>query len=200
MLPDFPKLKAKAEAHLLQFIQREIPRVEPLLEKVRSFSQHEGRSGHLHRPDGSEDTIEYPGAEFGTELPREFMRTLDVPAVIQHLRSIAEQIAAHQTKMMLTKVGEAAAAVGNEISAGGGEFKREHLLELLQKVETEFDPVTGARKPGQAFVMHPDMADKILPRMQEWEKDPAFLAKVAEIENDQREKWRAREARRILAD
>lgn len=199
MLPDYPDLKAKAGARLMQFVRSQVPRIAPFLREVTSYAQHEGKRGHLTRADQSTDTIHFPGTQISVEMSRDDMRSLDAAGLRRHLLSLAEQAAEHQAKLLLTRVGEAAASVGNEIDAGG-ELKPEHLLEMLRKVQTDFDPVTGHRKPGQMWVMHPDMAKKVLPKVQEWEKDPDIITELVRIEDEQREQWRAREARRILAD
>jgi hypothetical protein len=127
------------------------------------------------------------------------MRTLDLPSLKRRLAELAEQIAAYRSRLMLMRVGEAAAAAGNEVKAGG-ELKPEHLLEAMRNVHVDFDPVTNKPKPGLSWVMHPDTATKLIAKMQEWEKDPTFMAELNQIEDQQREEWRAREARRKLAD
>lgn len=198
MIPDFPHLKRRVNTRLLRFVRQQMPIVAPLLRDVLSYTQHEGRRGELTRADTSSDTTQLEAAQFRFELPKDEMRTLDFGSLKRRLTELAEQIAAHRSQLMLTRVGEAAAAVGNEVDAGG-ELKPEHLLEVMRKVHVDFDPVTNKPKPGFAWVMHPETATKVIAKAQEWEKDPTFIAELNRVEDQQREEWRAREARRKLA-
>jgi len=199
VLPDFPDLKRRVNTRLLRFVREQVPIVAPLLRDVSAYTQHEGRRGELTRADASTDTTLFKAAHFRFELPKEEMHTIDLASLRRRLIELAEQIAAHQSHLMLTRVGEAAAAVGNEVNVGG-ELKPEHLLDVMRKVHVDFDPATNKPKPGFSWVMHPDTATKVIAKVQEWEKDPAFMAELSRIEDQQREAWRAREARRILAD
>lgn len=199
MLPDYPELKAKASARLIQFVRAQVPQIAPLLREISSYAQHEGKHGHLTRADKSTDTVSFPGTQIRITISQEEMRVFDIGALRAHLISMAEQMAEYQMTMMLSRVGEAAASVGNSIAVGG-ELTADHLLEALRRVQTDFDPSTGTRLPGQAWVMHPDQAARLIPKIQEWERDPSIIAELAKIEDIHREEWRAREARRILAD
>lgn len=199
MLPDFPHLKRRVNTRLLRFVREQVPILAPLLRDVSSYTQHEGRRGDLTRADASTDTTLFEAAQFRFELPREEMRGFDLESLRRRLTELAGQIAAHQSQLMLTRVGEAAAAVGNEVNVGG-ELKPEHFLEMMRKVHVDFDPVTNKPKPGFSWVMHPDTATKVIAKVQEWEKDSTFMAELSRIEDQQREEWRAREARRILAE
>ena len=103
-----------------------------------------------------------------------------------------------QQTMMFTRLGEAVEKVGNTVDAGG-DFQPKHLFEMLEKTQMEFDPETG-EPTGHMFVMHPDTAAKIVPKVKEWEKDPAIKAEYERILAKKREEWRDREARRKLVD
>ncbi len=199
MLPDFPHLKRRVNTRLLRFVREQVPALAPLLRDVSSYMQHEGSRGDLIRADESRDSTTFEAAHFEFELPKEEMRVLDIEALKRRLMELAEQLAAHQSRLMLTRVGEAATAVGNEVNAGG-DLRPEHVLEVMRKLQVDFDPLTNKPKPGRAWVMHPDTAAKVVAKMQQWEKDPLFIAELNRIEDQQREDWRAREARRILAD
>ena len=64
----------------------------------------------------------------------------------------------------------------------------------------DFDPQTLQPKPGWVWVMHPNMAASVIPKVNEWEKDPTFNAKRERIMVVKREEWRDREANRKLVD
>ena len=98
---------------------------------------------------------------------------------------------------MLEVVEEAAEEVGNVVHADG-ELTQDKYLEIFRTIDMDFDPTTLKLAPGFRWVMHPDMAARVVPKVQEWEKDPAFNAKYERIMATKREEWRDREARRKL--
>lgn len=197
MLPDFARPKTKALRDLLKVVTRQIPNVAPILRGIAKFRQHEGKSGALTRVDGSEGTIDYKPSEFTFTLTREEMKKLDIQAIHAKLFGLAKEMGEDQTRRMLELVKEAADSVGNVVNAGG-ELTQDKFLNIFRMVQMDFDPRTLQVKPGFSFVMHPDVAAKVVPKVNEWEKDPAFNAEYERIISDKREEWRAREARRKL--
>ena len=197
MLPDFPKAKARAQRDLVRAVEEQVPLIAPLLKGVAKFQQHEGRASDLTRADNSKSAIEYEPATFSITLSDEELKQPDLSAVRQKLVDLARQIGEHQTKRMLEVVKEAADQVGNIVLANG-ELTQDTFLEIFRQVEMDFDPKTLKLLPGFSFVMHPDLAAKVVPKVQEWESDPEFKAKYEAIMKTKREEWHDREARRKL--
>ena len=197
MLPDFAKAKARAERDLMRAVKQQVPIVAPLLNGVATFLQHEGRGRHITRTDDSTSTGKYQRSEFSFSLSREELKQFDLSTVCQKLVDLARQIGEDQTKRMLEVVKEAADEVGNVVHADG-ELTQDTFLDIFRKVEMDFDPKTLNLLPGFSFVMHPEMAARIIPQVQEWEKDPEFEAKYERIMATKREEWRDRETRRKL--
>ena len=142
-------------------------------------------------------TTSSPSSEF--VLNREEMKRFDLNALQQKLTEVANQIGRAQTQKMMEAVGEAAGAVGNVVNTGG-ELTQDKFLEVLRRVEMDFDPQTFQPTPGWVWVMHPDMAASVIPKVEEWENDPVFNAKRERILVVKREEWRDREANRKLVD
>ena len=118
--------------------------------------------------------------------------------IISKFGEMAEEFAEAQSKKMFATIQEAAESVGNVVDAEG-KFTKETYLEARRKIQMDFDPRTGApRHP--TMVLHPTTLEKIRPDVEKWGEDPAFLAELAAIEQEQRLAWRAREARRRLVD
>lgn len=199
MLPDFTKVKAKANRDLLRWVQRQIPSLTPLIQGVATVRQHEGRSSRLKRVDQTEGEIEYRAESFEFSLDREEMKRFDLPALQRKLADLATRIGEAQAKRMLEVAGEAADSVGNVVHTGGN-LTADHLLEVFRKVEMDFEPDTLMPKPGFTWVMHPDTAAAVVPKAKEWEKDPAFQKEYENILATKREEWRVREARRKLVE
>ena len=200
MLPDYRKIKARVQREFMKWAQSQIPVASPLLKGIAKFRQHEGRIGRLRRVDQSESTIDYGRSESEFSLTREEMRTFDVAAIQRKLLKVAEDFGNDQTKRLLEVATQAADESGNFVDGQGEELSPSQVFEMLRRVHMDFDPVTLQPKPGMSFVMHPDMATRILPRMAAWDRDPEFNAEYQRIIDQKREEWRAREARRKLVD
>ena len=200
MLPDFPKAKARANRDLLRWVQRQVPAVTPIIRGVSTFRQHEGRIGKVVRVDKTEGDIEYEGQGFEFSMNREDMRQFDLAQIQKKLTELASQIGQAQSKKLLEMAGKAADSVGNVVNAEGKPLTPEKFLEIFKKVQMDFDPKTLKEKPGFMFVMHPDVAAKVVPKVKEWEKDPKFNAEYERIMDENREAWRAREANRKLVE
>jgi hypothetical protein len=199
MLPDFPSVKAHVESTLLRWCLAQIPQLAPLLGQIKSSHQHEGKRWHLSRSDKSTEETGFEMTHFEFVLTRDEMRRTDLPSLLEKLKDMAEQMAEAQETMLFSRVSAAAEAIGNTVDAGG-DIKPEHLLEMLEKIQMDFDPATGEPAKGQVFVMHPDTAAKVVPKVKAWENDPAFRAEHDRIIARKREEWRAREDRRKLVD
>ena len=199
MLPDFTGVKTRVNRDLLRRVRQQVPVVAPLMQGVATFHQHEGKIGRIVRADESEDPIDYHLVSCETVLNREEMMRFDLTAIQQKLSEVANQIGQAQTKRMLEAAGEAADSVGNVVH-DGGELTPDKVLEVYRKVERDFDPQTLQPKPGFVWAMHPDVAASVIPKIEEWEKDPAFKAEYERIMTVKREEWRDREANRKLVN
>lgn len=197
MLPDFPKAKARAHRDILRTVEQQVPIVAPLLKGVAKFRQHEGHQRHLTRADNTESAGGYQRSEFSFAIGRDEFKRFNPSAVCRRLVDLAKKIGEDQTKRMIEVVKEAADEVGNVVHTDG-ELTQDKFLDIFRNVEMDFDPKTLKLLPGFSFVMHPEMAAQVVPRVQEWEKDPAFRARYDRIMAAKREEWRDREARRKL--
>ena len=115
MLPDFTRVKTRANRDLLRSVRQQIPAVAPLLQGVATFHQHEGRSGKIVRANESEAPIDYQPVSCESVLNREEMKRFDIEAIRQKLIEFANQIGQAQTQRMIEAAGEAADSVGNVV-------------------------------------------------------------------------------------
>ena len=197
MLPDFKRVKTRVNRELLRLVHRQIPVVAPLMQGMATFHQHEGKIGKIVRADESEDLIDYEFVSCESVLNREEMKRFDLDAILQKLTEFANQIGQAQTQRMLEVAGKAADSVGNVVHAGG-ELTPDKFLEVFRQVEMDFDPQTLQPAPGRVWVMHPDTAASVVPKVKEWEKNPAYKAEYERIMAVKRGEWRDREANRKL--
>lgn len=199
MFPDFPEYKARIQKLLLRRVQHAVTEIAPLLGEIHTFRQHEGSSGVLTRPDGSTDVMDFPEIVSEFVLSREEMKSLSLEQVIERLQSVARDFASAQMKLMINKISEAAAAVGNTVSGGGEEFTPELFFEMIRKMHIDFDPETGVpRLP--TFLVHPNQGDKLKNKLEQWSSDPEINTEATKILQTKFEEWRARENLRKLVD
>ena len=199
MLPDFPAAKLRMDRAFRGFVRQEVIRRSPVLGEVSRISQHEGNRWAIGEPTARGEGTNYRKLEAEFTMSREEMKSGGMEAVRSKYEQVAEVFAEDQTKDMFAKVSAAADSVGNVVRAEGAPLSQEHLLELFERVEADYDPETKEPK-NMSFVMHPDMARKVIPKVQEWEKDPEFQKKLKEVHERKYREWLDRESCRRLAD
>lgn len=198
-LPDFPRVKATARRLLLRAVRDGMSAEEPLLDGIRSTRVHEGKAATLTRADASTDAIEFRAGTATLTIPHEQMRRVTVAQLAEHVRDMARQFADQQTALLLERVSEAAESVGNTISAADIGAKAA-FLEMERRRHVDFDPDTLEPTGNFVMVVHPSQAETWKAQWEHWQRDPEFTAELGRIRQEQVEAWRAREARRRLAD
>lgn len=198
MLPDYPNIKKRIDSLLLRHLKDEMQRRSPILGQITRAQQHEGHGGTQGDVAGKTSPIEYKKTEAEMVLTRDEMRSVSFDEVMSKVGEMAETLAGAQTRTLFSTVSEAAESAGNVVD-GKGRLTQETFLDVVRKVQTDFDPRTGEpRHP--TLVVHPDTWEKIKEDVETWDQDPDFNASLAEIEQAQRIAWRDREARRRLVD
>ncbi len=198
MLPDYPSVKQKINSLLRRYLKEEVFRHSPILKEIRQTVQHEGREGTFGDVDGRERPIEYKKVATGYSLTRDEMRRPDFQLILSKFAAMAETFAEGQSRMLFDTVSEAAESVGNVVDAKG-KLTKEAFLELMRKMQLDFNPKTGEpQRP--TMVLHPDTLAKIKDDLKSWEKDPEFVAALSAVEQQKRLDWRDRESSRRLAD
>jgi hypothetical protein len=198
MLPDYPDLKKTIDKLLIRFLKEEMLRRSPILGEISRIRQHEGFGGVQRDVSGRSRNLEYEKVETEFSMTREEMRCGSFDQVIAKYTEMADEMAGAQTRSVLATVSDAASSVGNVVSAKG-KPTRDAFLEMLEKLETDFDPVTGEPRRG-SIVVSPETWATLKDDVLEWEADEDFKARLAEIDERKRVEWRDRESRRRLVD
>lgn len=199
MLPDFKGVKARIERDLCRWTMQQIPAGSPLLQKVPTFHQHEGKTVRIIREDGAEAPAGHYSVSSEIVQSRDDMKHSDLKSIREKLTNIAKQFGEAQTEQLLVAAGEAAEAVDNVVDAAG-QLTSDKFLDVFRKVEMDFDSYTLQPKSGPFFAMHPQTAASVVTKLKEWERDPDFKAKCEKVIAVKREEWRDREANRRLVD
>jgi hypothetical protein len=198
MLPDFPTIKdallMQAKAYIEHLVKQ-----EPVLREIRQVQHFEG-SEMLTQPElGAPQVGAYDHfTSSKVFVSRDTIIEQGPAAWFEQLKTLAEELKAHQVRTMLERVGDAAAAVGNTVSAGGQPYRPDLFLEMLEKITIPFDDQGNPQMP--ICVVSPETAAHIRAHAQEWEADPEFRQRHAKILQRKREEWDDRESNRQLVD
>lgn len=201
MLPDFPKSRLEIHKRLRLRIYLATQAKSPLRALGRSITQHEGA---LHSYEQMTDS--------GIRSISEGMQEVAVPIEVKideipelvgekllaRVDAIAEETARQISQMTFRKMDEVTHEAGTAVDAAGGPPTKEIWLGMFEKMEMDFDRITG--KPEVTMVMHPVMAETMKKLWSEWEEDKAFMKRYNELLAEKREEWRDRESSRKLVD
>jgi hypothetical protein len=119
-------------------------------------------------------------------------------ALFRKLDELADNIAEQTSRLGQRRLTEATQLAGTAIDAGGQPFTQELFLQSESARDWEFDHLTGQQEG--VYIAHPQTAERMHNLWQEWEKDSAFMKRVAELKARKYEEWRDRESRRKLVD
>ncbi|HVW07587.1 MAG TPA: hypothetical protein VHC90_03340 [Bryobacteraceae bacterium] len=199
MLPDFPEVKARLLRMVSIDYRRQI-NADNLIGQISAMPYFEG--GRFSNGD-VEGHIEDSPAEM-TMLPYEIERS----AIVQHgilafaisLKKLSQLHLEELHKMLYRKHTEVTARVGNQVNAGGAPFSADLYFELLEKLQVDFDDLGRPDTASTRLVMHPDMAERVIPLMEAWEADENFQQRYRDLMLRKRDEWRDRESNRKLVD
>lgn len=198
MLPDYPKLKERAIMLLTMHVRNMRLRHSSILPQISTAVQHEGERLAYRDVDGNENRTQPKQFEASVQLTKDEMRQGRFEDVLHKFGEMARIFSQEQEKYILEEVAKSAEAIGN-VTDAKGEMTKEHLLESLRKVQWGFDPATGEPQRPELF-LSPEALEKYRSRFESWQRDPEFLAELADIEKQQRIDWNDRESRRRLVD
>jgi hypothetical protein len=197
VLPDFPKIKRHIRDTSSDAV-RTLVRQHPTLGEIRTLSVFEGHSTVVREPTG-EHTTPLEQVNVPMPLDRKVLIEKGAAAVFEQVPAIAAQFIAAQLDMLVRGVTKAAEHTGNKLSAGGTPFSQDHYVKMLETVELHFGE---DGRPSIPTIFHPDpwFQGRMERKLDEWMKDPAFVARVEAVIAKQRQNWNDRESNRKLAD
>ncbi len=197
MLPDFPELKLELKKVLFLRIRRVSVQKEPVLAGIRHYIQHEGSRQRYEQLSGK--SVEQEFKTIGVEFT---IPAKDVPTLVGRkwdvkVDEIAEKYAGEMARGLFKKVEEVCDETGNAVSGGGRPLSADLFLEMMSRMETDFD---SDGRPTATFVTHPDLMPSFKKIADEIENDPELKRRLEDITRRQREAWTAREDNRKLVE
>ena len=196
MLPDFPELKNK----LNNLISAKMKENQSVL--LNPFSQvnkaqiHEGKRSILIREDGTIVEFEMKVMKANININLQEISKLTWNDIMNKFHEATIEMARQQAKLFYEELDKSVTKVGNIVEVKGGEFKIDHFLNMIEKMELEFKEDGNPYLP---TVVAGDTAferiSEVLPQL---ETDPQVKKHFAEIIDKKREEWSARESNREL--
>lgn len=191
----YPKLEKDIQAVLIQFVSSVADQNSPIMSNVKSHVIHEGQSSAILRPSGERESINMRSFSTESIISKDTILYGKVDEIAEALRPVGEAIATDKEKVMFEALHESTKASGNVVDAKGRPLSLELLLEVLEKIQIDFDIDGQAQMP--TMVVAPSMMQKIH-EMSTGPDADEYQRKFDELIKHKKAEWRAREADRIL--
>lgn len=199
MLPDFVKVKSiisKRFKSSLQAAQME----SGLLKDIKTEKYFEGNKldfADVNEQPG-ENATEFTQISSAFEVHQDDIIENGINAYLKHFKALVEDLSGQLEANLLAVVSKATDKTGNIIDAKGRELDPDLLLDALEKIALPFNE-DGSFEP-MTIVLPPDAYEKLMEKMAEWDKNPAFKKRHDEIIEKKRAEWDASESNRKLVD
>src|SRR5260221_14353 len=198
MLPDFPKEKELLAKFWNEYLARKHRELLGFFATIPSFAIHEGDRWKIERPDGTDSEEPYEELSSMFTIDIKDVPDLTPNKIMAKLDEVANDTANQMSQKIFRDILQATERVGNTVDAKGNPLTKEHILEMLEKIETDF--TTDGQWIPPSIIMHPDAWNANEAKFKEWEQDKEFTDRQTEIISRKREAWHAREALRKLVD
>ena len=196
MFPDFVNVKEKLQKMLnYQMRQTHLSHMGPLA-KIPVSMIFEGNRTVLIREDGSVDEMQPKVAATDIEVKLAEAEKITPEMVRDKINDAAEEIAEQQARTFYKKIDISAEEVGNVVTSGGEPFSIDLYLDLLEKVDIDFDE--AGNPEGLAFAVNPSALPSIAKVISQAKNDPETDRRYKAIMERKREEFRVRESNRKL--
>lgn len=196
MLPDIPPLKQEIARTLRAAFRQRVNAYMGALNEAPRYYIKEGRRVVTIRPDGQIDETELKEASAETSIRFDEVPHLSMQDRLTKLDEAAREMARQISEHAFGQINEAVERVGNVVDAGGKPLSPEVYLEVIEKVQLDFD---ANGKPSQlTVVIPPGMEERAKEVADALEHDPEYSRRYREIIDKKRVEWRDREAARKL--
>lgn len=196
MLPDFPALKAELAREHRRKIEADMDAQMPIVSKIRSVRFHEGNGFSFERHDGVIETQEFQDVKIPVQVSARLEFSETVQELKQQVRNVATDMAAHLETMLFQTLERTSKEVGNAMDMNGQPFTLESYLDMLEKVDMNFDSFGMPEFPTQ--VIHPSMGPTIQEEFKRFRTSSILRDRAESIMQQKRKDWRDRESRRRL--
>ncbi|MDV2495029.1 MAG: hypothetical protein RX316_02325 [bacterium] len=197
MLPDFPASKRKYKDWADELV-RLIFKVEaPVIALLKKVKQHEGKLFAYERERGEMIEPSYTTATSEIEVHISEAPNMTPEKLIEKLKAVAKDLAKQQEEPLFETLTSLSEESGTVVKGSGEPLNPDLLIEVLEKLDIDFDHKTGQpRMP--TIVVSPQL--NIEEKLKEWEADKKAKIKYQTLIEKKRQEWRDRESNRKLVD
>jgi len=180
------------------FVKFATKQYSPLLKQIKSKEIPEG-AGFSIIIEKKEDILDFKKIVSKTVIKKETYLNLDIPFIIYSLIYLGYEMAKQIDKNSFQKLNSILKAAGQTINGKNKPLTHDLFLEMFDKIEIEFDD-EGKIMPGYSFFMHPDLWEKIAPKVKEWESDNIKKEKFNKLMEKKYNEYLTKESNRKLLD
>jgi hypothetical protein len=199
MLPDFVRVKERRRRWFNRTVQHEMERLAPLLKRMRTVQQHEGRRLRYETVEGDHDVVAYDNKlSLSLKIQMDEIARLGPAGYLAKAREMAAELAPQAMRHLFGTVERYSQEAGTAVDAGGKPFDPMMLLDGFEKMDLDFDEHGRPELP--TFVMNPSQSDAFAKKMREAEQSPEFRRRWDEVMTRKLVEWRDREADRKLVE
>lgn len=198
MLPHFPEShKEMIELRDDQMLDA-IYSASPMLSQIATRAQLEGKDSSFQDEQGKIRKIDYKKKSVTIQRRLEDAKGMTLKEFVDTAREPGKKMGEEMARGVYQSIDQATRETGNVINAKGGSFTYDLFLDGLDKVQIDFTPDGNPKWPTAHVnsAMHAELK-RLLP---EWEKEPAFQARMKSMVERKREEFYAREACRRLVE
>lgn len=196
MLPDYPIQKERLKKVLINRMKKVQTDYAPHLAQVPRIRIFEGDRWVFERADGTVSESRFQKMESQIKINLRELEDISPEDILKKIDVCAEEIARQQWKLFHEKVDAATKSAGTVVDGQGRPFSVDLLLELLEKIEMDFDPTGEPDLP--TIFAGPKLAEAIKKALPQLKSNPVHKRRFEEIISKKREDWRARQSSRKL--
>lgn len=195
----FPKINQELETILQKCIKLIAKRIDPVFGRIPEKPIPEGRILEIIKEN---KTSKINLNEFISRITikKEDIRSTNLDAFVLEVIKMIKDTGEKMARFFFREIDSILTEAGQIIDAGGREFDFDTLLEIFKKIEIPFDKDGNPRLDRYKFVLNPKLYNKIVPKLQEWERDPEKHNRFNALIEQKRKEYYAKEASRKLLD
>jgi hypothetical protein len=155
MIPDFPREKEKIMHFWNKYLIAKNQELLGFFGTLPAHMNHEGHQWALNRADGTGDNQPYHQIEGLMTVEISEVPSLTPDKIREKLDKIADDMARQISQGMIAEISRVTKEVGNEVNAEGQPLSQGLFLQMLEKMDLDFDENGNWNPP--TIVMHPDL-------------------------------------------
>jgi hypothetical protein len=194
MIPDFPDVRGIARARLRRLLIDAASGKTGPLSAAKYVVAYECSSYEQHRFDGSIDKQRFVRARSTVVLKAPELKEEGLGAVLREYHRARTDIGEQQKRLLFHRLAQITQETGQSVDAGGKPLTPELLLEMLDRMEIDFD--AEGRPIWPSIICHPSQQEAIL----NWDVTEEQTRQLEELIERKWRAWRDRESDRRLVD